>query len=663
MTASHPPCDDTPASAGRATTYPRLFEGVRLGTHLLSNRLVCLAHGTGMVRDGKVMPEDIAYWNQLAGSGVSLLIHGGMTVHPAATLRHRNRVEAYAEDSVEGLRQRCASAQARGVKVIGQLTHIGRESTGGDSDFPAVAPSPIRSPRDPFPPHELEVAEIAEIVAGFRTTAANLRRACYDGAEIHGAHGYLVAQFLSPATNQRHDSYGGDAERRMRFLKEIVTAIREECGREFLLSLRLSADEEVPGGLGVADTIRIAESMARDRSIDLLNITGGVRGAYVKDFSAPRGVNIVAAKRIRETSGLPVVVGQRVTRPELAEQILREGAADLIGMARALIADPEWVRKTRSGEAALIRPCIALNQDCRAFAPFLRCAVNPVAGRETEHDYRSSRRALLRKRVAVVGAGPAGMEAARVAAMRGHTVSIYEASSVAGGQFAQAAAVAHHEELRAFLDFQILSLRRSGVRMELGAAIANADDVGRSTDVVVLATGAVGAPLDGKLSDRGVVSCWEVSSNGVPLPKGRSRAVLVDDGSGFWPTYCVAEALVAAGWQLLLVSAGAAVPANIPAESVGALLRRLGAGNPRFRTLSRLREVATGQVEVENVVSGDIETFPADLIVVQTGRIPAASPAPAFQARGIKTHSIGDCVAPRRLSDAVREGYRIGAAL
>jgi 2,4-dienoyl-CoA reductase (NADPH2) len=611
------------------------------------------------------MPEDIAYWDRLAAAGVGLLIHGGMTMHPAATLRHRNRVEAYAADSVEGLRQRCASAKVHGVTVIGQLTHIGRESTGGDSDFPAVAPSPIRSPRDPFPPHELDCAEIAEVVAGFATTAANLQRAGYDGAEIHGAHGYLVAQFLSPATNQRCDAYGGDAERRTRFLREIVTAIREKCGCEFLLSLRLSADEEISGELGIADTIRIAESMARDRTIDLLNITGGVRGAYVKDFSAPRGANAVAAKQIRQASGLPLIVGQRITRPELAEQILSDGAADLIGMARSFIADPEWVRKARTGDAALIRPCIALNQDCRAFAPFLRCAVNPEAGRETEAGFRIQQKASTGRRIAVVGAGPAGMEAARVAAERGHTVAVYETTTVPGGQFEHAAAVAHHEELRAFLNFQVLSLKRLGVRVEFGAAIASPDDIGRPIDVAVLATGATGAPLDGKLRDRGVVSCWEISSKGVPLPRGRggNHAVLLDDGSGFWPTYCVAEALIAAGWRLLLISPGTAVPAIIPAESVGGLLGRLGAARTCFRTLSRLREVGTGQVEVVNVASGEIETFSADLVVMQTGRIPAASPAPAFQAHGIETHSIGDCVAPRRLSDAVREGYRVAAAL
>ena len=370
----------------------------------------------------------------------------------------------------------------------------------------------------------------------------------------------------------------------------------------------------------------------------------------------------MAAKRIRHASGLPVVVGQRITRPELAEQILSDDAADLIGMARSFIADPDWIRKVRAGEAALIRPCIALNQDCRAFAPFLRCTVNPEAGRESEAGFRRPRKVSTR-RIAVVGAGPAGMEAARVAAERGHEVVVYEGTTVSGGQFEQAAAVAHHEELRAFLNFQGLSLARLGVRIEFGAAIANPDDIGRSIDVAVLATGAVGAPLDAKLRNNGVVTCWEISSRGAPLPGSGNHAVLVDDGSGFWPTYCVAEALIAAGWRLLLVSPGGTVPVNIPAESAGALLGRLGAARARFRALSRLGQVGAGQVEVVNVASNEIETFPAELVVVQSGRIPAASPAPVFRARGIETHVIGDCVAPRRLSDALREGYEVAAAL
>jgi 2,4-dienoyl-CoA reductase (NADPH2) len=348
--------------------FPRLFEAFTVGSHVLKNRLVALAHGTGMVHDGLVTDEDIAYWSELAASDVGLMIQGGITVHAGATLRHRNRIEGYSAAAIEGLCRRCSVAKAHGAVVLGQLTHIGRESTGGEQDQSAVAPSPVRSPRDLFAPHELDQMEIADLVAGFAQTAANLQQAGYDGTEIHGAHGYLVAQFLSPATNRRTDEYGGDAERRLRFLREIIEAIRGRCGRSFLLSLRLSADEETADGLTLEDSVAIARAMAAEGAVDLLNVTLGVRGTYVKDASTPKGIAARAAKRLRETSGMPVIVGQRITRPELAEQLLADGCADLIGLARALIADRDWIRKARAGDATAIRPCLGVNQDCRCTA-------------------------------------------------------------------------------------------------------------------------------------------------------------------------------------------------------------------------------------------------------------------------------------------------------
>ncbi|MGH9914052.1 MAG: FAD-dependent oxidoreductase, partial [Pyrinomonadaceae bacterium] len=340
------------------SSYPMLFQGFASGRLALTNRLVALAHGTGMIRDGHVTDGDIAYWDRLAQSGVGMMITGGITVDPTSVLRHRNRVEAFDDSALEGLKRRCDAIHAHDVVLLGQLTHLGRESTGGDSDFASSAPSPIRSPRDRFPPHELERDEIAAIVNAFAHTAENLKRAGYDGAEIHGALGYLVAQFLSPATNKRNDEYGGTEEKRLRFLREMIEAIRTRCGDDFLLSLRLSADEEIGDGLEIADSVRIAEAVASYRAVDVLNITMGVRGNYVKDAAAPKGIAARASKLIREASGLPVIVGQRITHPELAERILSDGAADLVGMARALIADPDWVRKAAAGEAERIRPCL-----------------------------------------------------------------------------------------------------------------------------------------------------------------------------------------------------------------------------------------------------------------------------------------------------------------
>lgn len=643
--------------------FPRLFEAFTIGELRMKNRLVALAHGTGMVRDGLVTDEDIAYWNELADSGVGAIIQGGMTVHPAATLRHRNRVEAYSEEAMEGLRRRCTALKSHDIVLLGQLTHIGRESTGGESDHSAVAPSPIRSPRDLFAPHELDRTEIAELVTSYAHTAANLQRAGYDGTEIHGAHGYLVAQFLSPATNRRTDEYGGDPERRLRFLREIVEAIRQRCGRAFLLSLRLSADEETAGGLGLNESVAIARAIARDGAVDLLNVTLGMRGAYVKDASTPKGVAARAAKRIRGESGLPVIVGQRITRPELAEKILADGSADLIGMARAFIADRDWVRKAHAGDEDAIRPCLGLNQDCRNFAPYLHCAVNARVGRETRANFSPTVMVARRRSIAVIGGGPGGLEAARVAAERGHSVTVYEATTTLGGQFSYAATVPHRSDLNGLIEFQRLALQRAGAKIELDARIRSPGDLVVRPDAVIVATGATALPVPEQFRSPGVLSCFGIVSEGVPSPTTGNRAVLFDDGTGFWWTYGVAEAVAEGGWELVVVSPTTAVLNHIPGESVSGLLARLGQAGTQYRVLSVLTNVGLGSVELTNIASGKPEVLPADLVILQTGRVAAASPAATLRAAGIETFEIGDCVAPRRMSNAVLEGYGIACRL
>src|SRR5262249_47532055 len=223
-----------------------------------------------------------------------------------------------------------------------------------------------------------------------------------------------VAQFLSPATNFRDDAYGGTPEKRMRFLREVIASIRASCGDDFVLGLRLSADEELADGLGIPDTARISKTIAQDAMVDYLSITLGTRGMYVKDVSAPEATAARAAKIIREASGLPIIVGQRITMPDVAERILAEGQADLVGMARAFIAARDWARKAERGEADRIRPCLGLNQDCRSFSPHLHCAVNPLAGRELRPEFKLRGPVAKRRRVAVVGAGPAGLETARI---------------------------------------------------------------------------------------------------------------------------------------------------------------------------------------------------------------------------------------------------------
>jgi 2,4-dienoyl-CoA reductase (NADPH2) len=643
--------------------YPRLLEPFTLGPLQLANRLVVLPHGTSMVRDGNVTEDDIAYFEARARSRPGMMVMGAIIVHPTSSLRGHHLVEAYHTQGFEMLQRRSNAIHAHGVKLIGQLVHLGREMIGGELNHAPSAPSPIRSPRDPFAPHELSSREIATLVQAFGESAANLKLTGHDGAEIHGAHGYLVAQFLSPATNQRTDAYGGTPEKRMRFLLEVLEAMRKRCGEDFVLGLRMSADEEIADGMGIQDTARVAAELARLACVSYLSITLGTRGSYVKDVSNPVATAARAAHIIRDASGLPIIVGQRITTPDIAERLLANGDADMIGVARAVIADPDWMTKAAQGEAHRIRPCIGLNQDCRSFSPHLHCATNPSAGREQLPAFGASRATKNPRRIAVIGGGPGGLEAARVAALRGHKVTVFEASDGLGGQFLYASAVPHRKDLRGFIDYLRGELRHFQVGVEMRTRIDDASQINSAFDVAIIATGAIAKPLPDEFATDRVISWFDVLANGAPAPRENNRAVLVDDGSAFWWTYGVAEALVEAGWQLLIATPSTAIAQHIPAESAGALLARLGQAGTEYRVLTTLYEVASDGAHLMNVTSGEEFVFDCGLVVVQTGRAPVATLAESFESSGMEYHMIGDCVTPRRMSHAVFEAQRLAGAL
>lgn len=641
--------------------FERLFSPVTAGRLSLSNRLAMLPHGTAMVRDGVITDDDIAYVAARA-SGLGLVITGASVVAPTSTLRVRNLIEAWDEAGRDMLRKRCDAVHAAGAKIIGQILHLGRETTGGETDFAPMAPSPVRSPRDPFPPHEMTAAEIETVIDYFVRSAVNFLAAGYDGIELHAAHGYLIAQFLSPATNQRTDAWGGTPEKRVRFLRTIVERTREECGDAFAFGVRLSADEQVAGGLTVRDTVAIGQAMAALGMVDYLNITVGMRGAYVKDATHPPAVAAPAASVVRKEVGLPVILGQKILTPEKAEALLAEGAADIIGMARALIADPDWAKKAAAGESERIRPCAGLNQDCRAFAPHIHCAVNPVVGRERRPGFGAFDRVMLPRRVAVLGGGPAGLEAARVAALRGHDVTLFEAGDSLGGQFLLASSLPRRAQLRDTIDHLVREVRHASVRIEMNARIPSMADLPRGFDDILLAMGAQPVPLAPDLASASVLSWWDVLTLGAPAPTGDGTALFVDDGTGFWFSYGVAEMLAEAGWRVTFATTSVAIAAGIPHESVEPLLVRLGRAGTTFRVLTAVHVEAGGEATLVDVVSGHETPMKTDLVVMQTGRRPATLPG-LEEGLGASVQLIGDCVTPRRIGHAMLDGHTVARRL
>lgn len=643
------------AEPKEARPGPRLLEPFRLGPVTLTNRLVMLPHGTSMLRDGAPTDDDIAYFETRARGGPGLIITGAAVTGKDSTPRGGKLVRPYDDAVLEALARRVGALRGHGAAVVGQILHLGRETIGMEVDYVPVAPSPLRSPRDMVPPRALDVSEIPAIVAGFARSAANLDRTGHDGVEIHAAHGYLAAQFLSPATNLRDDAYGGSPDRRLRFLREVIAAIRQACRPDFVVGVRLSAEEQIPGGLTIEDSATIAATLAADGGLSYLSVTAGVRGAYVKDASQAEGFAVEAARRLRHASGLPTIAGQRILRPETIERILADGAADLVGMARGLIAEPDYLDRVRQGAATSIRPCIGVNQDCRAFAPHLHCAVNPRVGRERDRGLDDTVPSASRRLVAVIGGGPAGMEAAISAARRGHGVTLFEKAEALGGQMRGAAALPTRGELMRLIDYQAAELARLGVDVRLGAAAPPALE---GYEAVIVAVGARAAPLPPALS--GARTCADIVASGPPPPWGQALATVVDDGAGFWWTYGVADALVQAGWRLRVVTPSATIAAGIPAESLAPLLARLGRGAPEFSPLTTLESVEPGRVRLRRATHDAVEDLASDLVVVQTGRVSRSCPGDASPATVLR---IGDALTPRRLSQAVHEGRRAGVQL
>jgi 2,4-dienoyl-CoA reductase (NADPH2) len=641
----------TGPALGDGTAFPKLFSPLRVGPITLRNRIVNLPQGMAYTNRGRVEEEDVEYHRRRAAGGAGLVITGGTAVAGSSQSRTRNFVEAYDPAVVDGVRRRSEAVHAGGAHIVGQLFDLGREMAAEAMTDTPISPTALRAPGARYAPMAMTSDQITGMVDSFRLSARHFAQGGCDGVEIHAAHGYLLAQFLSPASNRRDDGYGGDAVRRARALIDTVRAVRAEVGDDVLVGVRLSVDDELAGGTDPAQCRETIDLLLDAVAVDYLSLAVGAKGTYVQDSSVPEGVALDRIGAVTRGLAVPSVASQRIRRPEQAEQLLVAGVASLVGMARALIADPDWPRKAADGRPDRIRRCVGAMQDCRShLAGGLRCTINPEVGHELD-TARLRVNAVpvpARTSVAVVGGGPAGLEFARRAAERGRHVRLFEAGDKLGGQLLAASRAPGRGELADFANYQRTELRRLGVTVHLAAPVDDLSDV--EGDVVVVATGATGAGTDPLPVP--AASVWDVVHG--PLPGADGPVLLLDDGRGEWASATAALLLAAAGRPVTMATAGGSIVAGIPAESAAGLRRRLRTAGVRWI----LDATYMGHDGVAAILcvngTGDEVRVPAAAVIVESGRIPVDRlwrDAPP----GRIVHAIGDARTPRTIGNAVRD--------
>jgi 2,4-dienoyl-CoA reductase-like NADH-dependent reductase (Old Yellow Enzyme family) len=635
-----------------AEGFPHLFSEFQLGKLTLRNRIVMAPHSTHY-SDEVESELHTEYYARRAAGGVAMIVHEPIIVHPSSHSRP-GKVWGFDERNIPHFARTARAVHAHGTAIVSQLIHNGRAMDGFTSGMPAWGPSELQRGGSPDRCHAMTTGEIADVIAGFARSAEICRAGGFDGVEVHASHGYLVQAFLSPLTNHRTDSYGVSQQNRMRLLVEILAAIRASTDDEFVIGVRLAGDEGVAGGLGPGDMTDMAQALSDD--VQYLSIVSGHTPTFdriVPDMSFPRGLNVGYAERIKKRVGdLPVLVTGRIAEPADAEKVLADGSADLIGLARALIADEAWAAKAAGDAVPEIRPCSYANEcrDSIGGRRSMTCMVNPDNG----HPVRTVAVLPLRRRILVVGGGIAGLECATAAAERGAEVVLVEAAAAFGGQTALAALAPGRSELGRIVDHLRWRVEHSAIELELGRT-ADADWLfEQRPDHVVIATGARPIPLSGAA----VGGVHAQTAIGGSLGTGEGRVVVYDDaGSNSWPYWSAVEAAAESGAEVIAVMPYANVGVGIEAASVPPLLRRLANHGVEFRTCLRLADVSDGNARFVHTYAGSSTTIDGvTAVVVESGVASDAQLPTKLAELGMTVDVIGDALAPRRMMDAIREG-------
>jgi dimethylglycine catabolism A len=648
-----------------------LFSPTRLGGLTLKNRIYSSGHAEAMADGGKPGERLRRYHEAKARGGCALTIVGGSSsVHPSSPAAAWKQIANHDDSIIPAYRALADAVHRHDCLVFTQLTHLGRRAQS-DADGPGVllAPSQIPERVHREVPHALEPEQIAELVRAFGDAARRCRDGGLDGVELSMAHNHLIDQFWSPRFNERHDEYGGSLENRLRFGLEVLAEIRRQAGRDFVVGARISGDERTPGGLTAHDMAEIARRLAGSGLLDFLSIIGGaahdyaLQAAAIPNMSYEAGVYLPLAAAVkRAVPGIPVLHASRIVDPVHAGRIVAAGEVDVVGMTRALIADPDLPRKSREGRLDDIRTCVGANEGCidRIYlGKAVSCVQNPATGREGE--LAEVRPAPPSTRVVVVGGGVAGLEGARTAALRGCRVVLLEKTDQLGGQVLLAARAPARAEYAGIARYLASQVRKLGVEVRLGVDATAELVLAERPDAVIVATGShpFVPPVPGS-DGKHVVTDRDVLAGEAKV----GASVVVVDDVHTEEALSTAELLLDQGRRVEVISPLFYVGQDVGITSVAPLYARLYGKGVVLTPCTELRAIEGTTVIVANVFSGaERRIEPVDTVVLAAGSRSTDALYRSLRGQVARLYAVGDCVAPRGVHQAILDGTRAARAL
>ncbi len=649
--------------------FPYLFAPLKIGRIVVSNRIHFAAHLTNFGENNRISERHIHYYRERAQGGCGLITTEELSVHPT-DYPYAKLVDAYKPEVIPGFQELTKTIHQTETKIFAQLNHNGMQGDGKNSRLPVWGPSAGKDPLFRETAKEMEIEDIRECLEFFARSAVHAVEGGFDGIELQIGHSSLIRQFLSPATNFRQDDYGGTSENRLRFCLEVIQSVRQAIGPDFTLGVRLNADEMHPrGGLTLEDAKIIAQQLEATDQLDFMDLSlGTFHHLFLVEGSmhTPLAYTVPLAAGIRSVITLPVFCTNRINDPHLAEKILADGRADMIGMVRALICDPELPNKAREGRVEDVRQCIACNQGCigrMGLGYLLGCVQNPAVGREKVWGAGTLRPAERPKKVLVIGGGPAGLEAARVAALRKHEVILLEKNPEVGGQNLIAGQAAGRQEITGVTRWLVGQISQLDIDLRLGMEATEALVLAEKPDAVVVASGSLPKehPFPGDYSFPDVVTAPQVLTG---LVVAGPRVLLIDleghhQGTG------TAEYLADRGRVVHILTPALFIGSQLgPLQDLYLTRKRLAQKGVTFTPDIAVLEIQGKLVKGLNVYSNQLIDFEdQDTIVLVAGNRSCDALYFALKGKVQELYRIGDCLAPRKTDTAILEGHRVGRRL